>query len=256
MTILNFKRADGLDNLPGFYKIQYVPARLVVSIPASVNGNVEDVIVLADGAEWKEGEFIVTTANFGDRPESNIAGTFRPIELSGVFPGSTPARTFNFYNMTVERYFIVLVFEMNGYVRIVGDKECPAEFAYSEAAGLVGAPGGTGYNLAFRTVSETPALYYQAEVVSVEDDPVYPVPVLPGGTSIRFVPTTQTSTYLEDARLTADLDGVQIEITQNNNVLVQGIHYTLNLASNRIEAITPPHVFSASGIFIKIFYNT
>ena len=38
MTILNFKRADGLDNLPGFYKIQYVPARLVVSIPASVNG--------------------------------------------------------------------------------------------------------------------------------------------------------------------------------------------------------------------------
>jgi hypothetical protein len=255
MTILNFKRADGLDNLPGFYKIQYVPSRFVASFPEAVNGNVGGEIELAEGAEWKEGELIVNTASFGDRSESNIAGTFRPIELGGVFPGSTPARTWNFHNMRLERYFIVLVFELNGYVRIVGNLECPAEFEFSEAAGLVGAPGGTGYNLAFRTVSETPALYYQAEVVDVEDDPVYPVPVPLGGSVVRFVPTTINPSYLQDARLTADLTGVQIEITQNNNILVQGIHYTLNLASNRINANTPPHVFSAGGIFIKIYYT-
>lgn len=166
--INNFYRIDGLDNQPAFYKIRLVSARKVLGIPDHISGIVEDDIELEAGAAWTEGEFVITSANYGDEAGANAAGTFRTIQLSGYFPGTTPGRTWNFHSMRKERYFVVLVYELNGYVRIVGSPQHPAEFSFSEAAGIVGAPGGTGYNLSFRAVSDKPALYYQASA-----DPVY-----------------------------------------------------------------------------------
>lgn len=163
MILSNFKKSDGHDNMPGFYKIQFIPARKVLLIPEHNQLNVEVDIELKPGSSWYEGEFIVTSSNFGDKDQSNQAGTFRPMELQGYYPGATPARTWNFHKIRKERYFIVLFYENNGYVRILGSLENPAEFFYEEANGILGAPGGTGYNISFKAVSDLPALYYQAE---------------------------------------------------------------------------------------------
>lgn len=168
MNLSNFNRSDGMDNMPGFYKVMFVPARKVVNIPDAVDLVVADDIELKAGANWYQGEFIVTTSNFGDRDQANAAGTFRPMLLQGYYPGSTPARTWNFHQMRKERYFIVLFYENNGYVRILGSLENPAEFSFEEANGILGAPGGTGYNISFNASSELPALYYQAEVTAAE----------------------------------------------------------------------------------------
>lgn len=217
MPITSFLKTDQFENVSGIYKIKFLPVRKIAAIPKGSGGNVATAISLVGAAAWFDGEFIPTSIDFGDKAGSSAAGKFRNMAIKGIYPKISPSRSENFRLMQEERYFIVLAYELSGYVRIIGTIDAPAEFDFDEINSNV-KTGNNYYSIEFNCVDSKPALFYQAAAEpffipwSCDANSVLSMGqkrMLLPFRELLSMPTTSTSYAGEDAR--ANLTGFEID---------------------------------------------
>lgn len=104
-----------------------------------------------------------------------------------------------------------------------------------------------------------PVVIYGQGVFQISNGKIIaPASASSGGTARRFHPATVVSGgagvgYIQDGRLIEGLSDEQIEVDYNNQNWALGLHYTLDLANNKIEPIAPTTISASAKIYITIF---
>jgi hypothetical protein len=159
----SFVFTDGILNVSGLLKLEFIPVQHVVLIADDVDSIVIPAITILAGKAWLTGEFTVGKLEYGDEGKLSASGFYHEQEASGFHPYLSATKTNNFRNMQNNK-FVVLAHDTSGFNRIIGSLESPCDFTFKETTGNIGGTVTKGYYIKFFTSSTIPALYYQAPV--------------------------------------------------------------------------------------------
>lgn len=154
---------DGRDNVPGMAKLNFVPVHKVSEIPDDESSIVVDPIDLTGDTEWLTLDFAPGKLIYDAKGKDGSSGPFFDLEVSGFHPAIDPIKTNNL-RLMLGSQFIIVAYDQNGYKRIVGSIDSPAEFIFSETSATFMGTQVAGYHIKFSTQATLPALFYQATI--------------------------------------------------------------------------------------------
>jgi len=118
------------DNIGGNFKFKFTPVNNIQSIAAISNGAIHTEIKLYAGSRWYEGYATPESMNFSDQQQSSEHGAFHKKTFKGVIPKNRP-ELIDLFNSMKDRRFILIVYDNNGLIRLVGNKTEPLKFTSS-----------------------------------------------------------------------------------------------------------------------------
>jgi hypothetical protein len=151
----HFPTFNNADNLGGNQGFSFIPADLVLNIPPTNGGYLDDDPELAEGASFFNGYATAKTLLFDEKEQKSNAGTSYLQKIIGFYPKIIPSVVSLFTQMR-NRKFIVKITDSNGLLRLVGTIEQPLEFRFSLSTG--NAPvNRNGISFEFYSENEHPA---------------------------------------------------------------------------------------------------
>lgn len=152
------------DNLGGNKSFMFCPVGDIVSIPDPISNIVMTAATMATGKTFLNGYAAPKTLLFEENDQKNSAGTYFIQKISGFYPKITSTILALFKEMQNDK-FILIVKDNNGYIRLVGSLEQPAQFRYKSSTAS-NIPSRNGISFGFEAQSIYPALFYNPTIIN------------------------------------------------------------------------------------------
>ncbi len=141
---------------------------------------------LAEGTLFNFIEATQFSPEFDEPSDDDVHGHFYDNNFSGFVAGHTPELAEAMLEMKGKRV-VVLYQDMDGQLKLIGDKEHPLVFEYKFNSGAQ--PGQRkGYRFSFKGKSRNPAYFYSGSFDVAEEGTIAP-PAAVGGEAVRMVDT-------------------------------------------------------------------
>lgn len=137
------------ESMGGCESFQFIPAKKVKSLALPVNSIITSAPVLATGFNMLNGLSLKDTLDFEEPSDKSSGGsdTFKT-KITGFVPKLTPAMLDLFTEMSIVKYFVVILKDNNGYLRISGHPNAGLIFSFDQATTKT--PAGTnGFKFTF-----------------------------------------------------------------------------------------------------------
>lgn len=128
---------DGKSNVSGLVSFFFVEARQLVREVYPTYGTqslIVDELPLSASAKWNQGIVVPFSLNYQENRRQDRVGESYQQQVDGVVARQSPELQEVLSSMQRRRY-VVITRDRNGYLKLIGSKECPLEFNYSSRSG-------------------------------------------------------------------------------------------------------------------------
>lgn len=154
----HFPEFDNQDNMGGNQRFLFIPITDIEILYLAVNQIVSTPPELKTDCSFFKGYASYKTLLFEEKQEQSAAGSYFNQKLSGFYPKINPTAIALFSEMQ-NQYFIVIVLDNNGQLRMVGNLEQPLKMRYSLSTGSNPATR-NGVEYEFAGQSQFPAPFF------------------------------------------------------------------------------------------------
>lgn len=130
---------DGQRNVAGLVSFFFVEARFLLRDPRSyeaLQGRslVVEELPLSPDAVWYQGLVTRYTLDYNETYQTTRAGEFWQQQVEGVIARQSPELQ-EVISTLNRRRFVLVTRDNNGYLKLIGSKECPLTFGYRSQTG-------------------------------------------------------------------------------------------------------------------------
>lgn len=119
----NFPSITDIENMGGTLStFLFIPCSKINSMVKPFSGKITTAVSLQNGSSWLTGLAIAGTMEFEEKVDGSAHGNVYTPVIKGAVPRLTPEYLALFEEMSNDR-FVVIVYDNNGYLYIVGTKE-------------------------------------------------------------------------------------------------------------------------------------
>lgn len=131
--IANFPKKKSY-NPGGLRTFKFVPVSFILSYPAIIDGKINSALQLLPGKEWLTGYSTPYTLEYSENAKKSTQGDYYDQSLSGFAPGDHEDLLDVIQSLN-DQYFILLVEDARGQLRLVGGYGFPLAFTADFSSG-------------------------------------------------------------------------------------------------------------------------